>query len=517
MNNEYDYEYHLGGFSSNNEKLLSECARLFSAHYGKWSSKSPHNPCERVRLSKNKVMEWLKNPNSAIYMARDKGELIGYAIAVRLKIPKRGIISWVTQLVVHTDYRNRNVAKNILHSIWGFSDNFAWGLISASPYAVRALEKATRRRCDPLRIKNDIEKILFAGKNVVHYIPKEKEYEVDDNVSKIDTKFFVDHSNMDSMLDTVTSGGVDWKLGRLDEGWEWFAFTFRDQPQMSLTKSEVENMLQASDKIVHDAYGRMVMSNNQSWATHTDNEVQFIINECHLQPNDTVIDFGCGNGRHAVGLAKAGMCVKAVDYSPQRIEEAKLLLARSELSASGSIEFILGDCRTINFDRAKAVICLYDVVGSYVDEVDNEKILTNLFQHLVDGGTALISVMNYTLTESQAKHLFVLSENPDRLLELPPSEIMEKTGNVFNPDYYMIDKETRIVYRKEQFQFDKDQLPKELIVRDRRFTRDEITQMCREVGFHVQFARYVSAKDWKTNLLPAHTSAKEILIKCQKN
>jgi 2-polyprenyl-3-methyl-5-hydroxy-6-metoxy-1,4-benzoquinol methylase len=517
MNNEYNYEWHLGGFSSNNEKLLNECATLFSSHYGKWSSESPYKPCERIRLSKNKVMEWLKNPNSAIYMARDKGELVGYAIAVRLKIPNSGNITWVTQLVVHTDYRNQNVAKNILHSIWGYSDDFAWGLISACPYAVRALEKATRRRCDPLRIKKDIEKILFAGMDVVHYIPKKKEYNVDNKVSMINTEFFVDHSNVDSMLDAVTSEEVNWKLGRLKEGWEWFAFTFRDQPQISLTKSEIENMLQASDKIVQDAYGRMVMSDSQSWATHTDNEVQFIINECHLQPNDTVIDFGCGNGRHAIGLAKAGMRVKAVDYSPQRIEEAKLHLSKLELSESDSIEFILGDCRTINVEQAKAVICLYDVIGSYVNDTDNMKILTNLFQHLVSGGTALISVMDYTLTETQAKHWFILSENPDQLLELPPSGIMEKTGNVFNPDYYIIDKETRIVYRKEQFQFDKNQLPKELVVRDRRFTQDEITQMCRNVGFNVQFARYVSAKDWKTNLLPAYSSAKEILIKCQKN
>jgi hypothetical protein len=41
MNNEYNYEWHLGGFSSNNEKLLNECATLFSSHYGKWSSELP--------------------------------------------------------------------------------------------------------------------------------------------------------------------------------------------------------------------------------------------------------------------------------------------------------------------------------------------------------------------------------------------------------------------------------------------------------------------------------------------
>jgi SAM-dependent methyltransferase len=522
MNDEYDYEWHLGGFSSNNEKLLKECATLFSEHYGTWSTTSSalKSRGQRIRLSKDKVQKWLKNPNSAVYMARDNGKLIGYAIAVKLHIPKYGSISWVSQLVVHSDYRKQDVAKNILFSVWGFSDNFAWGLVSANPYAVRALEKATRRRCEPSRIKKDIKNILAIGIDQIPYIRAEMEYLVSQNASKINTEFFADHSDIVSMTNDVTSDGVDWKLGQLEEGWEWIAFTFQDQPQISLTKSEVEKMLAASDKIVQQAYGRMIMSEEQSWATHTNKEVQFIIDECNLQPNDLVIDFGCGNGRHAIGLAQAGMRVKAVDYSPQRIAEAKSFLAKTNLQTNDCLEFILDDCRTINFrqsfGQAKSVICLYDVIGSYIDDAENQKILANIFQNLMSGGTALISVMNYTSTAAQAKEWFILSENPDKLLQLTPSRTMEKTGNVFNPDYYMIDKETRIIYRKEQFQLDTKQLPQELIVRDRRFTQNEIVQMCCNAGFEIQFVRHINAKIWNTNLLPSHSKAKEILIKCKK-
>jgi GNAT superfamily N-acetyltransferase len=166
----YEYEWHLGGFSSNNDKLLDECSSLFSDHYGVWSKESPYRSGERIRLSKGRIKKWLENPDSALYAARDCGKLVGYAIALRLRIERCGVVSWITQLVVHSDYRNQNVAKNILHSIWGFSDDFAWGLISASPYAVRALEKATRRRCDPARIKSDIVKIIAADVDNVLYI-----------------------------------------------------------------------------------------------------------------------------------------------------------------------------------------------------------------------------------------------------------------------------------------------------------------------------------------------------------
>ncbi|MDR2755756.1 MAG: methyltransferase domain-containing protein [Planctomycetaceae bacterium] len=516
MSDGYDYEWHLGGFSSNNEKLLEECATFFSAHYGKWSTTSSLRPAQRICLSKNRIREWLKNPNSAVYIARNKRELIGYAIAVRFNIPKYGNVSWVTQLVVHTNYRKQDVAKSILYSIWGFSDDFAWGVVSSNPYAVRALEKATRRRCDPSIIKMHEKKLLDIGGNLVSYIHTNIEKSIDNNCSKINTEFFVDHSDIDSMLQNVTSDDVDWKLGQLDEGWEWLAFTFKEQTPISLTKSEIEKMLQASDKVVHQAYGRMIMSNKQLWTTHTDAEVQFIIKECNLQPNDTVIDFGCGNGRHAIGLAQAGMRVRAVDYSPQRIKEAEEQLSKTNILKNSPIEFFTGDCRTMNLGLAKAVICLYDVIGSYVDDVDNKKIITNIFQHLFFGGTALISVMNYRLTKALAKRWFTLSENPDELLNLLPSNTMEKTGDVFNPDYYMIDKETRIVYRKERFQFDQNQLPSELIVRDRRFTKEEIEQMCCDAGFDTQFMGHVSATNWQEQFLSTYPSAKEILIKCRK-
>ena len=142
------------------EGLIDQCSQLYSSQYGKWSKESPIRPGENISLSPEKICQWLENENSAIYWAKDNDKLIGYAIAIQIDVPKYGIISWVTQLVVHEEYRNREIAKKILHSIWGFTDHYAWGIISANPYAVRALEKTTRRRSDPQRIKHNIKKIL---------------------------------------------------------------------------------------------------------------------------------------------------------------------------------------------------------------------------------------------------------------------------------------------------------------------------------------------------------------------
>lgn len=51
-----------------------------------------------------------------------------------------------------------------------------------------------------------------------------------------------------------------------------------------------------------------------------------------------------------------------------------------------------------------AAICLYDVIGSYVSLESNQRILDNLAKHLKQGGIAVISVMNFELTNAEAKY-----------------------------------------------------------------------------------------------------------------
>jgi len=92
---------------------------------------------------------------------------------------------------------------------------------------------------------------------------------------------------------------------------------------------------------------------------------------------------------------------------------------------------------------------------------------------------------------------------------------MQKTGDIFNPDYYMIDKDTNIVYRREQFNV-KNQLPQELIVRDYRYTKIDIEQMCKKAGLKVIFSRYIQAGKWEVELEATDKKAKEILLLCKK-
>ena len=343
------------------EELLRDCASLYSKHYGFWGQSSSTLAGKRVRLSSTRLRNWLNDKDSKIALAYDDAELVGYAIAVQTKVPRYGFISWVIQFVVHEDYRRRNVGKTLLFSIWGFTDHFAWGLLTASPYAVRALEKATRRRCDPARIKKNCRKLYSVGRVHVPYVTEETNIEISSGStgqSRIRTGFCLDHSDLNKRLAQVTTKEKPWRLGPIEEGWEWFAFTFADQEQLRLTSEELNSMLEASDQITVQAYSRMLLNSEHHWAQHACKESCEIVEYCQIKPGQSVLDLGCGIGRHTIRLAKLGARVTGVDYVEAFVEKAKSQVPQQLVHEPC---FILADCRDVKLEQCfDAVLCLYD-------------------------------------------------------------------------------------------------------------------------------------------------------------
>jgi len=316
------------------------------------------------------------------------------------------------------------------------------------------------------------------------------------------------------MLASATDDEKPWLLGPLKEGWEWFAFTFHDQTPISLTTQEIENMLRTSDQITKQAYSRMQLQ-QQAWTKHTAPETSWAMAYLNISAGASVLDIGCGNGRHTIQLATQGVRATGVDYLDNLIATARARGATAGVNSRAA--FRTADARTLRLDeRFDAALCLYDVIGTYTDDHDNQQLLNTIFHHLKPGGTALLSVMNYDLTAAQAQHTFTLSEQPERLRDLEPSQAMEHTGEVFNPKYYLIDTDTRVVYRKEQFS-EGTLLPEELIIRDKRYREHEITRMCEQAGLNVIWSRHVRAGHWEEPLNPTDTHAKEILILCKKS
>ncbi|AOX16684.1 GNAT family N-acetyltransferase [Kozakia baliensis] len=491
---------------------LQECSQLFSDQYGYWSATAEpaHLRNQPIKLSPEKINSYFAGGDGWLATARVSDELIGYAIAVRINLSAGGV-SWVTQFVVHKNYQNQLVGSQILKSIWGDSQDFAWGIASANPFAIRALEKATRRRCSPTHML----KHPTAINAIVSKIPylDGMERHLDQFRSTVDTKFDQDLSQVESKKEIAAKNNI-WTMGNISKGEEWLAITFNNQSQIEWTDKEFEAFTKMASNIVQQAYDRMSEQNpqqNHPWASpeKAKTEVTFLAEAMPLPAGCSIVDFGCGSGRHANALAALGYQITGIDFSPSAIRRAK-----SE--ATGNTEFLQGDCRDVKLERKfDAGICLYDVIGSFSDDASNQRILNNLTQQLKPGAPLAFSVMSYDYIENRATNKVGNGNVREKLNSIKASNIMQESGEIFNPDYILLDTRNKVVYRREIFDNEKN-FRMEEIVRDRRYTFNDLRKMCKSAGLTVLAIGYIRAGAFQMINDSVEEATKEILVLAKK-
>ena len=243
---------------------------------------------------------------------------------------------------------------------------------------------------------------------------------------------------------------------------------------------------------------------NHFWTKFTKTEIDFILEFTRIPDGATVLDLGCGTGRHSENLADRGFEVTAVDYN------------NYGLSARSNLIFVQCDARHFTPDgKFDLVLCLYDVIGSFADNCSNEAIARTIFRSMKDDSFAVISVMNIGYLLSRNPRLVNMAANFNHIFSLVPQSTMEKTGDVFDNERILIDEVTNVCYRREQFQGSHGDLPREYIIRDRRFSMSQITEMLEKAGLKVVLSRYVKAGSW--NVPYKADEAKEILLICRKS
>lgn len=487
------------------EEQLQDCSILYSENYGFYSGiddKSKQG--KHIKLSPEAYRKLGANANMYVSLCYDGDKLLGHAFFLRKILTNGEKCSWVTQLLVHHLYRNRKIATRLLQSAWGFSDYFAWGLATTNALTIKTLESVTWRQVDPSVINNHLDEIGQMCDEIA-FTDKEQ-IRMDVHKSQIFTDFYPEFQRLENNLTDVYVK----KLGTIDDGCEWLAFTFQHQ-EMVFDEKHWEQMLDFSEYQLEDAYSRMEMK-NQAWTRHTSDEIDFIERTCNLQKESEILDMGCGQGRHSIELAKRGYIhLAAYDFSRRLIDKAKK-------QAEGlNIQFEVKDCRHLRWNAVfDMVLCLYDVIGSFRTYDDNIDIVKSIYRSLKRGGRCVVSVMNMELTKAIATHKVEdVKRNPLELLKLKASHIMQSTGNVFNPDYYLLDTTSQLVYHKEQFEMD-GELSSEYVIADYRFTRQQICDIFEQIGFSIISANYVKAGDWETLLTATDKGAKEILIVAEK-
>lgn len=205
------------------DDLLQDCAQLFSSHYGIWGPLGP-KPGAHVKLSAARLRDQcLFDPATCFLVTAKVGNLlVGHAFSVKFWYEAGGgFVSWITQLCVSTLHRSRGIASALCRHSWDIDSTFACGLVSSHPHAVRALERATGRLCNPALVMQHADHLITAS-----CIPYMQNSTVSQPAGSggctIDTGFLVDHTEVNKLISTQPN----WELGELPEGHEFIAFTF---------------------------------------------------------------------------------------------------------------------------------------------------------------------------------------------------------------------------------------------------------------------------------------------------
>lgn len=126
-------------------------------------------------------------------------------------------------------------------------------------------------------------------------------------------------------------------------------------------------------------------------AERTPVEVDQIETLLQLYPPRRILDLPCGQGRHAIELARRGYEVTGVDLSPYMLG-----VARERAEAGGvRVRWLAGDMRQpLPGQTFDLVLNLFTSFGYFADEADDRRVVRAAASMLEPGGRFLLEVIN---------------------------------------------------------------------------------------------------------------------------
>lgn len=118
-------------------------------------------------------------------------------------------------------------------------------------------------------------------------------------------------------------------------------------------------------------------------------EVEFVARmiRAHHPSAATVLELGCGTGRHAELLVQHGFTLQGVDFSEGMLMEAHRRKSQLTADLAASLEFSLGDVREIRLGTCfDVVISLFHVMSYQTSNADLDAVFSTAVAHLAPGG-----------------------------------------------------------------------------------------------------------------------------------
>lgn len=143
-----------------------------------------------------------------------------------------------------------------------------------------------------------------------------------------------------------------------------------------------------------DAHAPHYMKNG--FTRNTISEVDFLLQELGLATGSSILDVGCGTGRHSIELAKRGFKMTGVDISQGMLAEAENAAA----AAGVQVEWVHSDAVTyVPEKKFDAVVCLcegaFGLVGRDEEPLEHDMgILRRVAAALKPQGRFILTTLN---------------------------------------------------------------------------------------------------------------------------
>jgi SAM-dependent methyltransferase len=121
-------------------------------------------------------------------------------------------------------------------------------------------------------------------------------------------------------------------------------------------------------------------------------EVEYILSLLNkYQPNlESILELGCGTGKHALILSEKGYQVDGVDLSDEMISIAHDQRQRLPQNIASNVQFKQGDLRTVRMGKKyDAIVSLFHVMSYQTSNEDLSAAFATAKAHLKPGGVFL--------------------------------------------------------------------------------------------------------------------------------
>ena len=142
--------------------------------------------------------------------------------------------------------------------------------------------------------------------------------------------------------------------------------------------------------------GHAPVYNDNPFTSNTVKEVDFLIEELQLPESSSILDVGCGTGRHSIELTKRGFRMTGIDISTGMLAIAK----QGAEEAGVEVEWIHADATQFTSDKLfDAAICLcegaFGLLGKDGDAIGHSlSILRNVNSALRPEAPVIFTVLN---------------------------------------------------------------------------------------------------------------------------